>query len=589
MTALIQDDIVDRVLDATDIVEVIGARLPLKKAGRNYKANCPFHQEKSPSFIVSHDKQIYHCFGCGQGGNVIGFLMKYENLTFRETLKLLADKAGLQLPARQFSQGGEENSFFEKLYALNGEALKFFNQNLSEQEGSACYRYFQGRGLSDDTIKLFGLGYSLNAWDGLLSHLAANKEDPAMIEKAGLIIARENKGGHYDRFRNRAMFPIVDVHQHVIGFGARALDDSEPKYINSPETPVYNKSRNLFGLNQTKGFIKEKGYAIIVEGYLDLIVPFQYGVKNIVATLGTALTGEQIKLLKRYTQTVVLVFDPDTAGEDASLRGLDILVASDMNVRVATLPKDVDPDTFVKQHGAEAFDRIVSASKDLFDYKMGILMAKFNKDGVRGRAAIATLMLPTISRIPNEILKSSFMKKLSEVLSIDEPALKAEMSKIKKDYSYSVTFNEARAPVKKNVRSAELLLLGLVLEDPGCLRVIEKDLGCGEFRDDCVARVVSLVRENQAGGREVVPSKLIASFDDDETKNIIARAIGSLENMSDRNKVMHDCLESIRRDNLNEALHSLRSEIRRAEEVHNSDLVTSLMVKYNELLKIHKG
>ncbi|MDD5438574.1 MAG: DNA primase [Candidatus Omnitrophica bacterium] len=589
MTALLGDEIVDRILDATDIVEVVASRIPLKKAGRNYKANCPFHQEKTPSFIVSHDKQIFHCFGCGQGGNVIGFLMKFERLTFRETMKLLSEKTGIKLPQGYSGDDSEKNELYEAFFGINDRARKFYHQHLLTANGGVAYRYLKSRGITDDSIKFFSLGYSPNAWDGLSSFFVREKETLALVEKAGLILARENKNGYYDRFRNRAMFPIADMRDRVIGFGARALDNAEPKYINSPETPIYNKGRNLYGLNQTKGFIKEKGYAVIVEGYLDLIVPFQFGVKNIAATLGTALTGDQIKLLKRFTQTVVILFDPDAAGEDASLRGLDILIAHDMNVRIATLPKGNDPDSFVRQNGTEAFENVIRSSKDLFDYKMGLLTAKFNKNGVRGRAAIATLMLPTIARIPNEILKAGFVRKLSEVLSIDETALKAELAKVKTDYSYAVSLVETRIPPQHKVRSAELLLLAFMLDDFNAVSSVNTQLGFGEFRDGAVKKIIGIIQAHVKDGKEVVPSKLIASCNDDESKNVIAQAVGVLETVSDRDRVMHDCMQSIRRENLNEDLRILRTEIRQAEEAHDNERISVLMTKYNELLKVPRG
>ncbi|MFH1790489.1 MAG: DNA primase, partial [Candidatus Omnitrophota bacterium] len=503
-----RDDLVDRIVGATDIVELVSSRLPLKKAGRNFKANCPFHGEKTPSFIVSPDKQIFHCFGCGAGGNAISFLMKYERMSFPETVEYLAEKAHVKLPAGRFSEPARDG-LSEKLIGINEAAKEFYGAVLRSEDGRLSMRYLKDRGISDDAIKQFGIGYAPNAWDGLLSYLGRKGISPDALEKAGLALAREKSEGYYDRFRNRIIFPIHDMRGRVLAFGARALDDSQPKYINSPETPVYVKGRNLYGLNESKGHMRDTGYAVIVEGYLDFIMPFQHGIKNIVATLGTALTPDQIRLIKRFSKTAVIVFDSDKAGEEASLRGLDVLVSGDMNVRIATLPKGYDPDKFVRERGAEDFGQIVKSSKDLFAYKMALLSRKFNKEGVRGRAAIATLMLPTIARIPNEILKASFLKKLSQDLSLDEDALRSELRKVKADYSYEVPV-VAQAPARCEPRNAEVLLLGIVLDDAGALDVVERELGFDQFRDESVKEVMAAVIDARGSGEKVSPGRLIS-------------------------------------------------------------------------------
>jgi len=584
---LVHDEIIDRILEQTDIVGVISDRIALKKAGRNYKTVCPFHNEKTPSFVVSPDKQIYHCFGCGAGGNAITFLMKHDGLEFPEALKTLADKANITLPARRFSDESQ-NSAANKLYQLNDMAKDFYKAYLKTPNGQLSYRYLKNRDISDEAIQTFELGCAPNIWDGLIQFFKKKGEDIPRLEKIGLVISRENKGGYYDRFRNRVIFPIYDIKQKVRGFGARSLSEGQPKYINSPETPIYQKGRHLYGLNFTKGFIKEKDFAIIVEGYLDLIIPYQHGVKNIVATLGTALTTEQIRLLKRFSKTVVIVFDADNAGQEASLRGLDLLISSDMNVRIATLPEGYDPDSYVRKHGAVAFEAAITSSKDLFDYKMGLLMKRYNKDGVRGRAAIATLMLPTISRIPNEILKFSFLKKMSDMLSIDESALKTELRKVKIDYSYSVPVSQPRT-VKKSVSYAELLLLSIVLDNPKNLTVISEMLGTDHLREIVIQDILKIVEDMCNKGMDIVPGRLIEHFKNDEEKRIIAEAVGISETMVDKEKALFDCIQRIKEDNFKGNLNKLREEIRFAQDAKNRNRVNDLVSQYNELLKTHKG
>lgn len=583
-----QNEIVDAILDKVDIVEVISSRLLLKKTGRNYKANCPFHSEKTPSFVVSQEKQIFHCFGCQTGGNAITFLMKHDKLTFREALRILADKANVKLPALRFQEDAV-NDAFEKLYALNEKAKNFYASLFTTEDGKFAYKYLKDRGLNDETIKLFGLGYAPNSWDGLIAHLAKDGVNNETMEKAGLILRRENNDGYYDRFRNRVIFPIFEIRGKVIGFGARALGDIQPKYINSPETPIYNKGKNLYGLNLTKSYITEKKYAIIVEGYLDLVVPYQYGIRNVVATLGTALTTDQVKLLKRFTNTVVIVYDPDQAGKEASLRGLDLLVANEVNVRIATLPEGYDPDTYVREKGQDGFTGIIKASKDLFDYKMDLLTAKYNKDGVRGKAAIATLMLPTIARIPNEILKASFLKKLSEKLGIDESALRSETKKVKLDYSYNVSIPESHENKPKAHRNAEVLLLGIVIDDPDTLSFISNKIEMSSLRDETVREVLDAVMGMINDGKNISGGKLVAHFNNEEARLVTAKAIGMLDTIMDKEKALADCIKKIIEENFKDDRNSLREEIRVAEEEKNTPKVNDLLARYNELLKTHKG
>ncbi len=586
MTGLLPSEVIDNILDKTDIVEVVSSRIPLKKTGRNYKTNCPFHNEKTPSFIVSPEKQIYHCFGCGAGGNALGFLMKYEKLDFREALSSLADKVGIKLPAVKFQDRALE-TLTDKLCNINGIAKDFYRNNLLSHNGSFCYKYLTDRAVTSDTIKIFQLGYAPGMWEGLISFFKNKGIGPDFLEKAGLVVRSEKDKGFYDRFRNRLIFPIFDIRNRVIGFGGRVLNEAQPKYINSPETLIYTKGKHLYGLNFSKSFVREKDYAVIVEGYLDLIIPFQCGIKNIVATLGTALTTHHIRLLKRFTRTVVMVFDSDKAGEEASLRGLDLLVSLDMNVRIAALPKGYDPDSFVRKQGKEAFENIIKSSKDLFDYKMNLLMNRFNKDGVRGKAAIATLMLPTIARISNEILKAAFLKKLSEMLSIDEAALKAELKKVKIDYSYTV--REEKPLYKQNeARHAELLLLSLILEEPGTLPVVSEKLGLDEFRDTRIRKIIDLIYKFCESKKVIIPSKIINHFENDEIKKLISKAVSIRETIMNKEKVLFDCINRVREDNFREDLKKLQNEIRSAHDLKDTEKVDILLLKYNDLIKAHR-
>ena len=382
----IPDNLIEEIRNKTDIVEVISGYIGLKKVGRNYKTQCPFHNEKTPSFIVSPDKQIYHCFGCNAGGNVFSFVMKHENMEFPEVVEMLAKKAGVVLPRASGQRGEAANSFANQLYRINELACQFFQEHLIKN--GAAKEYLVSRGIGDETIKKFKIGYAPDSWEALISFFKSKNVPSGILEKAGLAIAND-KGSHYDRFRNRVIFPIMDVRDKIIGFGARVLDASLPKYINSPETPIYSKGKNLYGLNFSKESIKKEGYALVVEGYLDFIIPYQAGVQNIIATLGTALTTDQLKLLKRFSNTVIMVYDPDEAGEAASLRNLDLFISEDVNVYIAELTDGLDPDGYIRKFGTEDFLKLVKSSKNLFDYKIDKLTKHFNINTTTGKARIA--------------------------------------------------------------------------------------------------------------------------------------------------------------------------------------------------------
>ncbi|MDD4202485.1 MAG: DNA primase [Candidatus Omnitrophica bacterium] len=587
---MIPNEIIDKLLDSTDIVEVISSRVKLKKTGRNFKGNCPFHNEKTPSFVVSPDKQIFHCFGCGEGGNAISFLTKYEKLSFMEAVEMLAEIADIKIPALKGSSG-KNNELFDKFYAINKAAKDFYCAYLNTDRGSLTMKYLQDRGVSKETIETFCLGYAPNMWDGLINFFKEKKVQESLLETVGLVLPRKEEKGFYDRFRNRLVFPIFDGNDRVIGFGARALNDTTPKYINSPETPIYTKGNHVYGFNLTKKFIKEKGYAVIVEGYMDLIMPYQYGLRNFVATLGTALTYDQIKLLKRHTNTAVVVYDSDSAGEEASLRGMDLLIEMDMNVRIAPLPKGYDPDTFVKEFGKEAFEDILQRSKDLFDYKIDMLMKRYNKDSVKGKTAIATLMLPTLARIKNEILKSSYLNKLAQIMEVDIDAIKKELAKIKTDYSHKVELKQddlVNKP-KRQTRKAELLILSMLLYDVDLLTFLEKEIDLDDLQDQDIRHVIDSIKDMYNRKIKIEPAKMIMYFENERQKAVISAAVGFFETIVDREKTFSDCIKDINRYKLEQDKKKVKEQMQKAHVNNDTEKSKELMIAYNELLKKSKG
>jgi len=579
----IPENIIDQVLERTDIVEVISRYVGLKKTGRNYKAPCPFHHEKTPSFVVSPDKQIYHCFGCGAGGNVFSFLMKHENLQFPEVIEMLAEKSGIELPRDSRRQGADALS--SQLYKINELACQFFQANLANNK--AAGDYLASRGVGAEAIKKFKIGCAPDAWEGLLNSLKAKGIAAAMVEKAGLAISNE-RGGHYDRFRNRITFPIMDLKERVLGFGARVMDASLPKYLNSPETPIYYKGRNLYGLNASKESIKREGHALIVEGYLDFLIPFQAGVQNIIATLGTALTIDQIKLIKRFAGTVVTVYDPDEAGESASLRSLDLFISEDVNVYIAELPAGFDPDNCIRKFGAEEFGRIVKSAKNLFDYKFEKLAKRFNAGTTHGKAGIVGEMLPTLAKISNAVSKSELIKKLAQKLSVDEEAVKAELKKVKPDYT-GRAFAITPVEVKKSAKKAEMVILAVLLEgknfvERACHGLSLDDLKSSAIRD-IVNQIFALHKEN----KEISPPRLMNIMGaNPEAAALISEAANMLDMLSDKDKALEDCMARIKKDTIKDRLDILQEAMRLAHTQHDEEKMKRLVAEYSDLVKLHK-
>lgn len=584
MPGRIPDNLLEDILSRVDIVEVIAGYMPLKKAGRNFKASCPFHHEKTPSFMVSPDRQIYHCFGCGESGNAFKFLMRYERLEFPEAVEALAKKAGVALPqaSQQESQALNRSAQF---YSVNELAALFYENNLHSPAGAKARAYLLKRGIKEETVKCFKLGLAFDKWDALITYLRAKNFSLSLLEKSGLVLAKDG-GGYYDRFRNRVILPIVDIKSRVLGFGARVLDDTLPKYINSPETPLYVKGRNLFGLNLAKDSIRDVDSVVVVEGYLDFIIPYQAGLKNIVASLGTALTSEQARLLKRYTHNVVMVYDADAAGELATLRSLDIFIEEEMNVRIASLPKGFDPDLYVQKHGIEAFEDKISHSQNLFDYKLEILRSRFNCREIEGKVKIVAAMLETISKIKNEVLKSEYAKRLSQELDIGEEALLHELRKVNPAKPYSGA-SEAVSKKALNMNPTEKLLIKLMLEENELIEHIRKNLEPADFQDARASRIVSIMFELMEQGRSVGPASLMSFLEDEDASRAICESMFLPEDLSTEQKenVVNDCIKRLKSEKLKTKKQYLHDQIRSAQQLGDEERLSRLMEEFHCLIK----
>jgi DNA primase len=590
MAGLISQDLLDEILNKIDIVEVVTGYIPLKRAGRNFRALCPFHQEKTPSFMVSPDRQIYHCFGCSSGGNAFNFLMKYERLEFPEAVEVLAKKAGVRLPEEK--QDSHAASINQQIYKVLELAELFYRNSLNSVSASAVKGYLLKRNINEEAARLFRLGFAPDNWDALINALRSKGISLSLMEKAGLIISKSG-GGYYDRFRNRVIFPILDVKSRVIAFGARVLpgsaagvNDSQAKYVNSPETPIYTKGRNLYNLNNALKAIRELDFAVIVEGYLDCILPYQQGLHNIVASLGTALTNDQVKLLKRYTDNVVMVYDGDAAGEIAAVRSLDIFVEEGVNVKVVALPAGHDPDSFVRKNGIGHFQQLIQAGSNLFDYKLRVLRSRYNAGQIEGKALIAQEMLVTINKFNNAILKFDYIKRLSEELDVKEEALRLELGKIK-DYRPAAAGSPPAAGKAVNINPTEKLLIKLMLEEASVGNRLKDYLEPADFQDERTTKIVSIMFDLLAQGKKVNSGTLINHLEPHQDLSAVISGLSLLPDTcgEDREKVIDDCVCRLKKQRLKTKRDFLQREIKNAQNIKDDELLRRLMQEFHCITK----
>ena len=419
---------IDEVKQKTDIASVVSQYVALKKAGRNLVGLCPFHGERNPSFFVYLEQQSWHCFGCNTGGDVFSFLMKKENLDFGEALRLLAQSAGVTLPSHPGRD--EEKEEKERFFKINEAAAQYFqNLLLNSPGGTKARNCIQSRGFTEKTASEFQMGYSLNEWDDLKKHLQERGYTEDELVQVGLMVKSDN-GRTYDRFRDKLMFPILDIKGHVIGFGARVLDDSLPKYMNSPQTPAFDKSRNLYGINLSAAAIRQQDTAVIVEGYVDVITAHQNGFNNVVASMGTAVTEAQVSSLKRLSRNLVLALDADAAGEEAMLRAVSYENILESEIRVAILPQGKDPDDVIKED-ADNWKKLLSEALPIVDYTINMLTSKLDLDTARDKSLAVKELLPVIAEMKDKVRQAHYIQKLARLVNVEERTIEAELSRLK--------------------------------------------------------------------------------------------------------------------------------------------------------------
>lgn len=549
MPGLIPDAVLEQVRHANDVVEVIGTYFPLKRAGANFRALCPFHKEKSPSFNVNPTKQIWHCFGCGKGGDVFKFVMEYENLDFVTVVQRLAERAGIRLEYEQ-RPGMPSRDEKEQLIHLHERVCEFFHQTLLKDPAAASAReYVQRRALSDAAVKRWRLGCSTEGWDGLIQWARGQKFPPALLETAGLALRGDR--GLYDRFRGRLMFPIRDDQGRVVGFSARILTDAkdQPKYVNSPETPIFHKGRLLFAFDKAKRAILDDKLAIICEGQVDTIACHEAGLSNVVAPQGTALTEDHARLLKRYTEEVILMFDADTAGQNAAVRNAEPLWDIGFTIRVALLPQGHDPDSYLKEHGLDALRQVLAQAAGFFDFLLDRLSRDNDASTERGKLRIAQGMVDWLCRLRDPILQATFAQKTAARLGLREEVIRQVMKQRRSRDRFRDEKDEPDVEIGTPQRAAapaEEMLLRLVLHDDRILKAMHERLNqkwlSGGNAGELIRRVMGL----EAAGEWQGPNSLLARLADDALMEYVSQQLmGPMPEVERLEKAATECLNSI--------------------------------------------
>ena len=586
----IPDSTIEEVRNRTDIVALISGHITLKKAGRNYLGSCPFHKEKTPSFTVSPDKQIFYCFGCGEGGNAISFVMKINNMTFPEAIRYLAGKAGIVIPER--APGAEEREkagVREQLVTVNRAAAAFFTKNLFSATGKKAWDYLNRRGLSEEAVRTFRLGYAVDGWRHLRDYFQKERIAPQLAEQAGLLIGKDD-GGFYDRFRGRIIFPIEDAGGRTIAFGGRLIGEGDPKYLNSPESPVYVKGRNLYGLSITKDDIRRKGFVVIVEGYFDLISLWNAGVRNVVATLGTALTREHVDLIRRYTSQAAVVFDPDEAGRKALARSLALFLAGNVHMKAVILPEGYDPDDFARTFGQEKFEKLVDEADPAVEYYMDSVLGtrgSLQQDRDRLKEAVAFIV-----QIESVAERNLFIRRIAERFGVDEGVLKKEVSGTATPERVSgVTSRSGHAGPAVPYDAVELGLVRMMLCHPAKIAQLAEAGTLTFFTTESLKLLGQDIVNRYLKGEPIDPVFLIDQVADTALKRLLLRQMVEEDAYGQeiQERVFADMIMKMKEKWVRERKRSLNLKIRQAQESGNSTLCDALLAERNRLLNEEKA
>ncbi|NQT53918.1 DNA primase [bacterium] len=542
MAGRIPDDVIENVKRAADIADIVSRYVELKKAGRTFKALCPFHQEKTPSFTVNPGRQIFKCFGCGKGGDVFSFVAEHEHVDFAESVRIVAGIVGVTIPEQRGGQGGPSKETKTRLYQLQAWAAAFFVRCLNERpEGEAARQYLAGRGFDKQTLDAWSVGYAPDSWDALNRAASQAGYTESELLASGLVSRKEGSSHYYDRFRNRVMFPIWDLQGREIGFGARALGDDEVKYLNSPETPLFHKGRTLYGLDKARDAVETARRIVVTEGYTDALMCHQQGVPLAVATLGTALTREHVRELRRFADTVVLVFDADQAGENAVDRSLEVFADSDLDVRVVTVAEGMDPCEFLLEHGAAAFLKLIEGAPGIFETKLGFASRRFGTDTVSGRARALDDVLASIVLVSNAAKADLLLQEVAAHLGVDVAAARRRLherqsrARTPKAARREVRSEVPLDPVERGVVEAVIAASELV---PCVLDRVSLD----DFADDRVRRILQECIDLYDCEGEITIAALTARLQDPELASLLADIASDEVDSATWEHWLQDCL-----------------------------------------------
>jgi DNA primase len=567
----IPDDIVERIKAESDIVSVVSGFVTLKKAGKDYRGLCPFHQEKTPSFFVIPAKGFYHCFGCGAGGNAVNFIMAHEKLDYPEALRYLAEKAGITIPETTKSNKSDIDALYEAL-ALAG---SYYMKSIKDGSGLSALNYLRSRGITDETAQTFGIGYAPPGWDGFIKHAAAKGIGPAILERVGLVAKKDN---YYDRFRNRLMVPIKTVSGRIVGFGGRVMPgDDGPKYINSPETEIYKKGKLLFGLDISKDHIREENQAIVVEGYFDLIALHQYGIKNVVAVSGTGFTTDQTQLLARFCEQIILLYDSDSAGIKAAFRACGVLYNSGIEPRLVRLPKGNDPDSFVREKGQEALLAQIAGGCDVIDFIHNGLSGKFSDQPLARQEKIIKALSETVGLIQDSLRRNLLIRKISEKFDLAPGTLEGQIQKAPR-----VNGEAIEAKTIGRIKP-EKEFLAIILSHPEFIAQCQGIVDSSLFVDQGNAQVYELIRSCHDLGEPVNLENLFDRLENEGLRRLLAE-IGVIEH-DDGNEEIHfqEYLKAFKTIALRKRREELKSLTSEAESLADEGKAVQLTREFRDL------
>ncbi|OGR11850.1 MAG: DNA primase [Desulfobacterales bacterium RIFOXYA12_FULL_46_15] len=578
---------ISEILNISDIVDVISESVILKKAGMNYFGLCPFHSEKTPSFSVNSGKQIFHCFGCSAGGNVLSYLMKYHGISFPEAVKMAARKYNIELDNVALSPLiKKEIEFKEVLFRINKTVMGYYHDLLNgSKQADHARNYLKKRGISEDIIQEFKLGYSPESWDTIVRLFKKHKISDKNAAQSGLVLERKQGQGFYDRFRNRIIFPIFDVNMQVAGFGGRVMDDGMPKYLNSPETPVYSKSRILYGLHSAKQFCRQEGFVYIVEGYFDFLSLYQQGIKNTVASLGTALTSDHVRILKGYSTRMVLVFDSDAAGINAAKRSIKTFLKEGVDIRILVLPDGNDPDSYMLNYGKESFIQLATNAGTVMQF---LLQVSINTHGssVEGRIKILDDMKQHLILIQDSALRSLYVKELAETLHIDEKAVLEKVREYYLDNSVSVlNYSKEDKKILESDRREEQII-SMMLNYPETIPLIKKKDATKYFYSEKLKYIAKQILSVNHENKPFV-NCIMAKMENDKDQELLASyAINDFFSEEDIHRTALSLINRIIRVRIKKE-NTLTNKIINAEKDCNSELIELLKKKQEEIQQLH--